>query len=71
MLHNSRSMPDPPRGAEAVEAITAMAADGSCRAVSFASNEHRRDETDIIMEALLREYYAPRQFPRSVDPLQP
>jgi hypothetical protein len=43
-----------------------MAADGPSLAASLVSHEHGEGETDIIMEALLREYYARRLFPRSV-----
>src|SRR5262249_26302059 len=65
MLHNSRSKPDPLRGAEGAQVVTKVSAGDSSLTVSFVQNGHHQGETDTIMEALLREYHAPYLFPRT------
>jgi hypothetical protein len=63
MLRNSRSKPFPLRGAEGAQVVANILADDSPLIVSLAPNRHRQGETDVIMELLLRDYYASRLSP--------
>jgi hypothetical protein len=64
MLHNFRSKPDPLRRPEGAQVVTKIPVGRSSLAIS-APDGQRPHETDMIMETLLREYYAPRRFQRS------